>query len=247
MPRFDAIFFDQDGVIIDTERDGHRVAFNRTFEAFGIDAEWTPQGYHELLQIGGGKERMRHFFDQAGWPANAIDHDAYLRKLHAHKTQLFVEMIENRQLPLRPGVRRLMREAQAAGLKLGICTTSNERTATAIANGYLADIRFEFILAGDVVPRKKPDPAIYQTALDRSGVSPDRALVIEDSHIGVTAARAAGCHVVATANDYTRQEDLSAADVVLTSLGDEDEPATTLGDGSQFATGAVTLKTLEQV
>lgn len=222
-----AIFFDQDGVIVDTERDGHRVAFNQTFAELGYKVEWSVQRYHELLQIGGGKERMLHQLRTEGFgvPVAPADETAVIQKLHLRKTDVFIELLEAGRLPLRPGIHRLMREAQAAALALGVCTTSNERSAAAITTKLLADIRFAFILAGDVVKKKKPDPAIYLLGLERAGLRPDEVVVVEDSHIGTTAAKAAGCHVVATVNGYTRDEDLSAADLIVSDLGEPGAPA----------------------
>jgi tagatose 1,6-diphosphate aldolase GatY/KbaY len=129
-----------------------------------------------------------------------------------------------RCLPLRPGVRRIMEEAAALGLTLGICTTSNERAAGAITRTLLAGIPLAFVLAGDVVKAKKPDPAIYQLALEKSGLEAGQCVVFEDSHIGVRAAKAAGMNVVATANLYTQHEDLSMADLGVDCLGDPDGP-----------------------
>lgn len=226
-----AIFFDQDGVIVDTERDGHRVAFNRTFAEFGLPVTWSVERYHQLLQIGGGKERMLHQLRTEGFgrPAASGEEAAFIQELHLRKTALFVEMVEQGSLPLRPGVHRLMREAQAAGLTLGVCTTSNERAARAITRGLLGDIHFAVMLAGDVVTRKKPDPEIYLAALAQSGLSASECVVVEDSSIGCRAAKAAGCHVVATVNEYTRGEDLSSADLIVSSLGEPGAPADRLG------------------
>jgi HAD superfamily hydrolase (TIGR01509 family) len=217
-----ALFFDQDGVIIDTERDGHRVAFNQAFAEFGLDFEWTVDVYRELLRIGGGKERLRHYLNARGislgsGPAEA---DALILKLHRRKTEIFIARIEGGRLPLRPGVRRLMHEAMRAGVRLGICTTSDERAARFIAERILADVRFDFVLAGDAVARKKPAPDIYLLALEKSGFRPEACVVIEDSRNGVLAAKAAGIPVVATTSTFTIDEDLSAADIVVTSLGE---------------------------
>lgn len=235
-----ALFFDQDGVIVDTERDGHRVAFNQTFAEFGLDAAWDVDDYHELLQIGGGKERMRKHYETRGFGRPVEDIDALIQQLHLRKTDVFIELIESGQLPLRPGVHRLMREAQEAGLALGICTTSNERSAAAITQTLLPDIRFSFILAGDMVKKKKPDPEIYRMALEKTGLAPENCLVVEDSCIGTRAAKAAGCHVLATVNGYTCGEDMSAADVVVDSLGDPGVPSQMLTPGTHFP-GVVTL------
>ena len=224
MSELKAIFWDQDGVIIDTEKDGHRVAFNKMFKEYGYDFEWDVDTYGELLQISGGKERMRHYFTEKGVLLEGVPEkdDELLLTLHRRKTAIFVEMIESGILPLRAGVKRLMKEAIAAGLRLGVCTTANERSAKAVTGGMLGDIHLEFVLAGDVVSRKKPDPEIYLLALEKTGLPPDQCIVIEDSHNGLLAARAAGLHSVATTNLYTEDEDLSAASIVVTSLGDPD-------------------------
>jgi HAD superfamily hydrolase (TIGR01509 family) len=222
MNKIKAIFFDQDGVIIDTEKDGHRVAFNETFKDFGFKVEWDVEKYHELLQVAGGKERMRHYLHTEGFGVEIKpeEEDELIKELHRRKTALFVDLIESGRLPLRSGVKRIMQEANRAGLILGICTTSNERSAHAVAYQILKDIKFDFVLAGDVVSKKKPDPEIYLLALEKACVSPEEAFVIEDSRNGVVAAKAAGLPVLATTNDYTEKEDLSQADLVITSLGE---------------------------
>lgn len=216
------IFFDQDGVIIDTERDGHRVAFNETFKEFGYNFTWSVDEYHHLLQIAGGKERMRHYLHTRGFgvEVDPEGEDELIQTLHKRKTARFVELIESGALPLRSGVKRIMRAANAAGLVLGVCTTSNVRAAKAVAEGILADIKFDFVLAGDMVRKKKPDPEIYNLALERTGLEPEEVIVFEDSLNGVEAAKTAGLHVVATTNGYTEGEDLSKADIIVTALGD---------------------------
>lgn len=226
MSEIKAFVFDQDGVIVDTERDGHRVAFNRTFAEFGFDVQWDVDEYHQLLQVGGGKERMTHYLNTKGFGADIASEEVpdLIRRLHLRKTDVFIELIESGALPPRPGVRRIMEEAVELGLTLGICTTSNERAAAAISQGLLAGIPLAFVLAGDVVPAKKPDPAIYHLALERTGLQADQCVVFEDSHIGALAAKRAGMHVVATTNLYTEKEDLSMADLVVTCLGDPAGP-----------------------
>jgi HAD superfamily hydrolase (TIGR01509 family) len=224
MAEIKALFFDQDGVIIDTERDGHRVSFNETFKEFGYDFEWSVEKYHELLQIAGGKERMKHYLqtDGFGVEIKPEEVDDLIKSLHKRKTALFVELIESGKLPLRPGVKRLMQEANEAGLFLGICTTSNEKAANAVAHGILKDIKLDLLLAGDVVSKKKPDPEIYLLAMEKAGVKPEECIVVEDSRNGVLAAKAAGMNIVVTTNLYTEKEDLSDGDLIVTTLGDPD-------------------------
>ena len=235
MAEIKAVLFDQDGVIIDTERDGHRVAFNATFKEFGYDFEWSVDEYHELLQVSGGKERMRHYLHTRGFGADVKpeDEDELIKAMHKKKTETFIGLIESGQLPLRPGVRRLMQEVNDAGLVLGVCTTSNERAAQAVAHGILQDVEFEFVLAGDVVEKKKPDPGIYNLALEKSSLSADECIVIEDSRNGVLAAKAAGMHIVATTNIYTEKEDLHEADLIVTCLGDPDGEKGRLNQGGE--------------
>jgi HAD superfamily hydrolase (TIGR01509 family) len=222
MAQIKAIFFDQDGVIIDTERDGHRVSFNETFKEFGFDVNWDIEYYHELLQVGGGKERMKHHLHTRGFgkEVKPEEEDELIKAMHKHKTTHFIELIESGKLPLRPGIHRFMQEGMNSRLTLAVCTTSNVRAAQAIAFNILKDIKFEFVLAGDMVTKKKPDPEIYNMALSKTGLKPEECLVIEDSRNGVLAAQAAGMRIVATTNHYTEQEDLSPADIIVSCLGD---------------------------
>jgi HAD superfamily hydrolase (TIGR01509 family) len=228
-----AIFFDQDGVIIDTERDGHRVSFNETFKEFGFSFAWGVEEYHELLQISGGKERMKHYLQTRGFgkPVPPEGADDLIARMHKRKTALFIEMVESGRLPLRPGIHRFMREAMGAGLQLGVCTTSSEKAAHAIAYTILKDISFEVVLAGDVVEKKKPAPDIYNLALQKTGLKPDQVFVVEDSRNGVLAGKAAGLRVLATTNVYTEKEDLSPAEIIVSCLGDPDGQKAALTKG----------------
>lgn len=222
MSKIKAVFFDQDGVIIDTERDGHRVSFNMTFKEFGFTDEWSVEYYHELLQIAGGKERMKHHWKTKGFskPMTEEEIDNLVKDMHKRKTALFVELIETGKLPLRAGIHRFMKEAMQAGLKIAICTTSNEQAAKAITEKVLSDIKFDEVLAGDVVQKKKPDPEIYNLALSKLGLNADEAFVVEDSKNGVTAAKGAGLKVIVTTNGYTEKEDVNAGDIIVSCLGD---------------------------
>ena len=182
MSKIKAVFFEQDGVIIDTERDGHRVSFNMTFKEYGFTDEWSVDYYHELLQIAGGKERMKHHWKTKGFskPLTEEEIDKLVKEMHKRKTALFVELIETGKLPLRPGIHRFMKEAMDAGLKIAVCTTSNEQAAKAITEKILTEIKFALVLAGDVVSKKKPDPEIYNLALSKLGLKADEVFVVED-------------------------------------------------------------------
>ncbi len=235
MEKIKAVLFDVDGVIIDTEKDGHRVAFNKTFQEFGFQDRWSVDYYHELLQVGGGKERMKQHWKTKGFskPVAPDEIDVLIKRMHERKTQIFIDLLRQGKLPLRPGVHRFMRETAEAGLKLAVCTTSNEQAARAIVEGPLGDIRFDEVLAGDIVSRKKPDPEIYNLALSKLGLGANEAFAIEDSHNGVEAAKGADLRVVVTTNEYTEHEDVDAGEIIVTCLGD------TPADGCKLRKGNV--------
>lgn len=233
-----ALIFDCDGVLVDTERDGHRVAFNRAFEALGIDADWSVDLYGELLLIGGGKERMRHYFDTYGWPQGRPESkDELIALLHKTKTDFFTDIIASGQLPLRPGISRIVDEAIAAGVRLGVCTTSAPKAIDGVLDLFGAErkAKFEFVHAGDVVSKKKPDPEIYELAKQSLGLPVHECIVIEDSRNGLMAATGAGLPCLITTSAYTTDEDFTGAAAVVPELGDAPNVRITLGDLAQLA------------
>ncbi|KAK9845703.1 hypothetical protein WJX81_000087 [Elliptochloris bilobata] len=234
----EALLFDCDGVLVDTEADGHRVAFNQAFKEKGLDHVWDLKLYGKLLEIGGGKERMTAYFSEHKdrepfCSLRALeDRKAFVAELHRLKTDIFMRMVESGAMPLRPGVRRLVGEAMAEGVPVAVCSTSNERAVSAIVRVLLgpevaAAMR---VFAGDCVPRKKPDPAIYLLAASELSVDPARCIVIEDSRIGMLAARAAGMRCIVTTSSYTAGEDFAAADAVFDCIGDEGDERFSLAD-----------------
>ncbi len=221
--RLRALIFDCDGVLAETERDGHRVAFNETFARMGYDLEWDVALYQELVKVGGGKERMKHFFESTSWPAGTGDRDALIKELHRIKTDCYMQIVESGRLPLRPGVARLVDEAIAAGVRLAVCSTSNEKSVHTLVERLLGPVRkakFDVILAGDVVSKKKPDPEIYRLVLARLNVKPAQGVVVEDNRNGLLAAKGAGLYCIVTTNAYTQDEDFFEADLVVSELGD---------------------------
>jgi HAD superfamily hydrolase (TIGR01509 family) len=223
-----ALIFDCDGVLADTERDGHRVAFNRTFAEFGVPVEWDEDTYAGKLKTAGGKERMATeltpaFAEANGLPTDPEGRAATLAEWHKRKTAIYTEMVAAGMLPTRPGIRRIIGQAQDAGWEVAVASTSAEPSVRAIleqAVGPDRAARFDVVLAGDVVANKKPAPDIYLLALERLGAGAADTLVIEDSRNGLEAATAAGLRCVMTVNAYTEGEDNTEAVLVITSLGD---------------------------
>ena len=248
-----ALIFDCDGVLADTERDGHRPAFNETFAEAGLPVRWSDEEYGVKLRIGGGKERMASlltddFVRANGLPADAEGQKELLAGWHKRKTAIYKEMVRAGRLPGRPGIARIVDEALAAGWALAVASTSAEESVRAVLEhvvGTETAARFD-VFAGDVVPAKKPDPAIYVLALERMGVAPGEAIVVEDSRNGLLAAVGAGLPCVVTVSGYTADEDMSEAVLVVSSLGDPGEPARVLANRSAARPGdQVTLADLE--
>src|SRR5690606_15406277 len=177
-------------------------------------------------------ERMTAYFEKAGWPAEAKDKSAFIAELHKRKTAIFKEMIASGQLPLRSGINRIIDEASAAGIRLGVCTTSNPISVDGVLDlmGAERKSRFEFVLAGDVVSRKKPDPEIYNLAKERLGLPGGSCMVIEDSRNGLLAAHGAGMPCLITTSTYTTAETFDHAAQVGPEQGDPPTVLVTLAD-----------------
>jgi phosphoglycolate phosphatase-like HAD superfamily hydrolase len=149
----EAILWDMDGVLADTERDGHRPAFNRAFKESELNTEWDPERYGKLLETGGGKERMTAHWNEVGWP-EAISEEGRqekVKELHLRKTDIFMDMINEGNIPLRPGVLRIIDEAIAADIRLAVCSTSNVNAVTNLVQTLMGPERAArfMIFAGD--------------------------------------------------------------------------------------------------
>jgi HAD superfamily hydrolase (TIGR01509 family) len=217
-----ALIFDCDGVLADTERYGHLPAFNATFAQFGLPIRWTEEEYGEKLKIGGGKERMVSLFDD---PAFAAAHKKdEIAAWHQTKSAIFQKLVA--ELPPRPGIARIIGGALDQGWTVAVASTSAEASVRAVLQRAVGpDIAARVpVFAGDIVPAKKPDPAIYQLTVDQLRLDKADTLVIEDSRNGLLAATGAGLRCLVTVNGYTKDEDFTEAALVVSGLGDPGRP-----------------------
>ena len=226
MAELKALLFDVDGTLADTERDGHRIAFNLAFADAGLDWDWTVDIYEDLLTVTGGKERMKFFIDKYKPSFEQPDDlDAYIANMHKAKTAHYTALLAKGAIPLRPGVERILHEARKEGLRLAIATTTTPENVEALLTHTLGKESmdwFEVIAAGDIVPAKKPAPDIYDWAMEKMNLKADECIAFEDSRNGILSSLAANLKTVITINDYTKQHDFTGAAIVLDQYGEPD-------------------------
>ncbi|MFJ4880432.1 HAD family hydrolase [Streptomyces sp. NPDC088745] len=212
----DAVVFDLDGTLIDSVRPDF-LACTALFAEYGLHLPhgvWAaevcgrPEGYPHLFAV------LRRCRDGGALPG-----DDLLRQRLAALWEVFMTPEHVRLLP---GVRRVLEGARAAGLRLGVASSSDRRWVWRWLRHYGLGHYFDTVVTGDDVTRRKPDPEVYLAAAAALAVEPARCLAVEDSVTGVTAARSAGMTVVAVPTALTRSLDYGAADEIARDLSSVD-------------------------
>ncbi len=220
-----AIIFDVDGTLADTE-DAHRIAFNKAFAENNLDWNWDVELYDKLLKVTGGKERIKYFIERflTGFE-KPEDYEGFVKHLHLVKTRHYTAMLADGHIPLRPGIKQLISEARAGGIRLAIATTTSPENVAGLLEVELGkdwESYFASVGYGDIVPHKKPAPDIYNWVLEQLKLKPQDCIALEDSNNGLRSSLAAGIKTYITINHYTRNQDFTGATDVFDDLSDLD-------------------------
>ncbi|MCZ6805072.1 MAG: HAD-IA family hydrolase [Proteobacteria bacterium] len=217
------IVLDVDGTMADTE-EIHRQAFNQTFDEFDLNWRWSKSEYQKQLLISGGKERFKKCLNKDKALKNKVENQGlFIQKLHKRKSEHYRSMLASDEIQLRPGITRLINEAQDKRILLGIATSSSMANLRTLLNKTLnidPDELFNAIITSDTVSDKKPSPVVYQCAHAGLGLSPDTCIAIEDTRNGNLSALSAGLHTIITTHAYTIDNDFTGASLVVNHLGE---------------------------
>lgn len=211
-----AVIFDVDGTLADSERDGHRVAFNLAFEELDLPYRWDVEPYGRLLAITGGRRRLDAYLDYQGMGQD--ERADLVPRLHARKTELFQELVAEGKVEARAGATELVDDLEQAGIRLAVATTGSRAWVEPLLKRLFGPDRFSPVITGDEAPERKPDPSAYLMALEQLGLPAPEALAIEDSVNGLRAAHDARLACVVVVNDYTADDDFGGAELVVDSF-----------------------------
>ena len=157
----EAVIFDVDGTIADTERHGHRVAFNLAFEHLGLPYRWDEETYGRLLEVPGGRQRLDHYLSGQGMAPG--ERASLAPELHRLKQELFLDLMRQGAAPMRPGVDRLLDELAAEGIRVAVATTGGRTWVVELLRTLLGPeraARFGAVVTGEDVTARKPDPEV---------------------------------------------------------------------------------------
>jgi HAD superfamily hydrolase (TIGR01509 family) len=212
-----AVIFDFDETIIDLERQ-HSEAHEALCRAMGSDFMEMPESFRKSSGrriIDDIRDMRAHF----GWSAPEEEH-------FAQRQRAFDEICANAELVPMPGAVEMIRALQAHGTLLAIASSAVRSSIEMILERLALRDAFAIIVDGSEVEHGKPDPEAYLVTARKLGVAPAECIVIEDSEVGVLAAKRAGMVCIAVRNPHAQiRQDLSAADLVVDSMIELISPA----------------------
>ena len=183
-----------------------RAAFNDAFHEAGLDWYWSRDEYRRMLENSGGKGRIAEFSDRCG---EKVDTQA----LHAHKTEIFQDMLRSQPLELRPYVAQALADARDQGVKIGLISGTARKSLEALLDrfGGISALGIDLVTSADDGLAAKPDPALYTHALKVLDIAAHEAIAVEDNVPGLKAAQAAGLTCYAYPNENTMLHDFGDA------------------------------------
>ena len=216
-----AVFWDVDGTIADTELCGHRVAFNLAFKDFDLDWHWNEKRYLSLLKISGGFNRIIHYRDEI----HSDITNEYCSKIQSRKRFHYKNLVKSGKIKVRNGVVRLIEDLAYFNIKQFIVTTSGRESLDPFLHTSLHSYLsfFTQIITYEDVRYHKPFPDAYNLAVKLSKAANLSCIAIEDSIIGVQAAKSAGINCLMTLPPWSSctQNISKKADACVDSLGDK--------------------------
>jgi HAD superfamily hydrolase (TIGR01509 family) len=210
MRRFDAVVFDMDGVLLDSEPLHHAVLS----ELLAQDGRTMDRAEYEHF-IGWTTEAMfETLIARYGLQVSAGEYGARYTAMILHALQQPLEPA--------PGVVALVERLAERRMRLAVASSSQRLWIDTTLHSLGLSSMFPVVVSADDVQRGKPDPAIYRLAAERLGVTPARCMAIEDSPSGVVSARAAGMTVLGVRTPYTAHLRLEGAERIVDSLAELD-------------------------
>ncbi len=222
-----AVFFDVDGTIAETE-EFHRKSFNESFKEFSLDWFWDEAIYKELINIGGGKERIMFHLKKA-WP-EMLEYknlSNYVDSIHKVKNEIYEDYINDSQITARPGVFRLIEELKKNNISIALVSSTSEvNLLNLFTKGFKINPykTFDLVAHGDCTKLKKPSPEIYEWALQKLQLPSEACIAIEDSPRGLESSNNANVKTIITPSKLTRDENFEKAKLVISNLGEPDNP-----------------------
>ena len=222
MQKLKAVFWDVDGTIADTELCGHRIAFNLAFKDYDLNWRWNKKKYLELLKISGGLKRIIHYRNEI----NSNLSESQCSKIQSRKRHHYKKLVQAGRIKVRDGVLRLINELSSFDVEQFIVTTSGRDSLEPFLKSTLSSYvsHFSGIITYEDVSKHKPFPDAYKLALQLSKKSELNCIAIEDSFIGVEAAKAANINCLLTLPPWSNidQNVSKKANACVNCLGDVD-------------------------